>query len=151
MLYLLATNNTYAPNVSQLATDVTTSRSTVMNYIKYLNDARLINMVFRGDEKFPKKPARLLMHNTNLMYALAPGGQVERQLLYDTFFQNALWGRHDLSVGDRRSTFFVDGNQRYRIVSEDVLRRSSDVIYVQGNIVKGQELTIPLWLYGFLY
>ena len=151
LFYLLAVEGPKAPNISNLADEIQTSRATVMNYIKYLNDARLINMVFRGDEKFPKKPARLLMHNTNLMYALAPGGQVERQLLYDTFFQNALWGRHDLSVGDRRSTFFVDGNQRYRIVSEDVLRRSSDVIYVQGNIVKGQELTIPLWLYGFLY
>ena len=86
LLYLLATNNACAPNVSQLATDVATSRATVMNYIKYLNDARLINMVFRNEDKFPKKPARLLMHNTNLMYALAPREQVDRQLLLETFF-----------------------------------------------------------------
>ena len=151
LLYLLATNNACAPNVSQLATDVATSRATVMNYIKYLNDARLINMVFRNEDKFPKKPARLLMHNTNLMYALAPREHVDRQLLLETFFQNALWGRHDLAVGDRRSTFFVDGDQRYRIVTEDVMRRSSDVVYVQGDILKGKDLTIPLWMYGFLY
>lgn len=151
LLYLLATSNAGAPNVSQLATDVITSRATVMNYVKYLNDARLVNMVFRADEKFPKKPARLLMHNTNLMYALSSSEQIDRQLLLETFFQNALWGRHDLCVGDRRSTFFVDGTQRYRIVTEDVMRRSSDVIYAQGDIVKGEELTIPLWMYGFLY
>ncbi len=151
LLYLLATNNTCVPNVSQLAADVATSRATVMNYIKYLNDARLINMIFRSEEKFPKKPARLLMHNTNLMYVMAPDGKVDRQLLLETFFQNALWGRHNLSVGDRRSTFFVDGGQRYRVLTEDVLRRSSDVIYAQGDITKGKDLTIPLWMYGFLY
>ena len=46
LLYLLAVDGPKAPNVSQLANDIQTSRATVMNYIKYLADARLINMVY---------------------------------------------------------------------------------------------------------
>ena len=44
LLYILATTSPCAPNVSQLSIDIETSRATVMNYIKYLTDARLINM-----------------------------------------------------------------------------------------------------------
>ena len=36
LLYLLAVDGPKAPNVSQLASDIQTSRATVMNYIKYL-------------------------------------------------------------------------------------------------------------------
>ena len=46
LLYLLAVDGPGAPNVSQLATEIQTSRATVMNYIKYLADARLINMIY---------------------------------------------------------------------------------------------------------
>ena len=59
-----------APNVSQLAAEIQTSRATVMNYIKYLADARLINMVYPQGEVFPKKPSKIMMHNTNLMYSI---------------------------------------------------------------------------------
>ena len=44
LLYMLAVDGPKAPNVSQLANDIQTSRATVMNYIKYLADARLINI-----------------------------------------------------------------------------------------------------------
>jgi hypothetical protein len=121
-----------------------------MNYIKYLSDARLINMVYRSGENFPKKPAGLHMHNTNLMYAMTLG-KVNAQTLYETFFQNALWGRHDVRVGDRSSTFLVDGQQRFRITDESPKRRSKDVLYVISGITEGQGQEIPLWMYGFLY
>ena len=72
LLYLLAVDGPKAPNVSQLANDIQTSRATVMNYIKYLADARLINMVYPKGEEFPKKPSKIMMHNSNLMYSIYP-------------------------------------------------------------------------------
>lgn len=150
LLYQLAISGTGAPNVSQLAGDVQTSRATIMNYIKYLSDARLMNMVYRKGEEFPKKPARVMMHNTNLMYAMTPG-KVNRQDMLETFFQNALWGRHDVKMGDRSCTFLVDGNQRFRIMDEVPRRKATDVIYVRADITEGNEQEIPLWLYGLLY
>ena len=150
LLYLLATAEAGAPNISQLATETQTSRATVMNYIKYLSDARLINMVYRTGENFPKKPAGLHMHNSNLMHAMTPGN-VNEQTMHETFFQNALWGRHDVRVGDRSSTFLVDGHQRFRITNEPPKRRSKDVLYVLAGITEGQGQEIPLWMYGFLY
>ncbi len=40
LFYQLAVEGAKAPNVSQLADSINTSRATVMNYIKYLADAQ---------------------------------------------------------------------------------------------------------------
>ena len=150
LLYLLATGGTGAPNVSQLASDMQTSRATVMNYIKYLSDARLLNMIYRHGDEFPKKPSGLYLHNTNLMYAMTPG-KIDDETLMETFFQNALWGRHKVQAGDRSSTFIVDGKQRFRICLEHPKRKNTDVLYALSNIAEGAEQEIPIWVYGFLY
>lgn len=54
LLYLLASDGAASPNVSSLATAIGTSRATVMNYLKNLEEARLINMIYREGEAFPK-------------------------------------------------------------------------------------------------
>lgn len=55
-----------------------------MNYIKYLTDARLLNMIYYPDMDFPKKPAKVMMHNPNLMYAIYPITVVQQELM-ETF------------------------------------------------------------------
>ncbi|MCR4994410.1 MAG: AAA family ATPase [Bacteroidales bacterium] len=149
LLYLLAVERPAAPNVSQLAAEIETSRATVMNYIKYLSDARLINLIYRSNEEFPKKPARIMMHNSNLMYAIYPN-HMEDIDVFETFFQNALWAYHDVRLGDRASTFLVDG-RRFRVAAVEPRRLSSDVIYAHADITRGHDNVIPLWLFGFLY
>ena len=72
LFYLLAVNGPGAPNVSSLADAIETSRATVMNYIKNLADARLINIIYPVGQDFPKKPSKVMMHNSNLMYAIYP-------------------------------------------------------------------------------
>ena len=150
LLYLLATGDYGAPNVSQLAQDLQTSRATVVNYIKYLTDARLLNMLYRPGEDFPKKPASILMHNTNLIYAMMPDYNDE-QMIMETFFQNALWGRHNVEKGDRSCTFIVDKTQKFRICLEQPKRKNTDVLYALSGVKQGFEQEIPLWMYGFLY
>ena len=46
LFYLIAVDGPKTPNISKLAEQVDTSRATVMNYIKYLADARLINIIY---------------------------------------------------------------------------------------------------------
>lgn len=150
LLYMLATGPTGAPNVSQLAAEVQTSRTTVMNYIKFLCDARLVNMIYRKGDEFPKKPARLLMHNTNLMHGLTPGC-VNQQDAMETFFQNAVWGRHKVYMGDRSCNFILDGKSRYKIQNEVPKRKATDVIYVCTDKREGMGAEMPLWIFGLLY
>ena len=153
LLYLLATGGTGAPNVSQLATDMQTSRATVMNYIKYLTDARLLNLIYPVGQDFPKKPAKIMLHNSNLMYAIYPI-QVDKQEAMETFFVNAMWKDHKVNTGCRECSFLVDEKLKFRIVdakSPSKLRVLPDVIYARYNTEIGKDNQIPLWLLGFLY
>ena len=151
LLYLLAVDGPVAPNVSQLATEIQTSRATVMNYIKYLADARLINMVYPKGEEFPKKPSKLMMHNTNLMYSIYPV-KVEEQDVLDTFFMNTLYKDHKLYKGDKGTSFMVDNGLHYRICAEGCkFKTNPNVYYALHKLELGHGNMIPLWLFGFLY
>ncbi len=151
LLYLLAVDGPVAPNVSQLATEIQTSRATVMNYIKYLADARLINMVYPKGEEFPKKPSKLMMHNTNLMYSIYPV-KVEEQDVLDTFFMNTLYKDHKLYKGDKGTSFMVDNGLHFRICAEGCkFKNNPNVYYALHKLELGHGNMIPLWLFGFLY
>ena len=151
LLYLLAVDGPGAPNISQLATEIQTSRATVMNYIKYLADARLINMVYHKGEEFPKKPAKLMMHNSNLMYAVYPV-KVNEQDVLDTFFMNTMYKDHSLYMGDKGSSFLVDEGLRFRVCTENCkFKNNPNVYYAKHRMEQGEGNLIPLWLFGFLY
>lgn len=151
LLYLLAVDGPVAPNVSQLATDIQTSRATVMNYIKYLADSRLINMVYPKGESFPKKPSRILMHNTNLMYSIYPV-KVEEQDVLDTFFFNTLYKDHTLNKGEKGTSFLVDERLSFKICTDrNKIKNNPDHIYAMHKMEVGRGNLIPLWLFGFLY
>ena len=151
LLYLLAVDGPVAPNVSQLAAEIQTSRATVMNYIKYLGDALLINMVYPKGEEFPKKPSKLMMHNTNLMYSIYPV-KVDEQDVLDTFFMNTMYKDHKLYKGDKGTSFMVDGNLHFRICAEGCkFKNNPNVYYAPHKLELGHGNQIPLWLFGFLY
>ena len=151
LLYLLAVDGPSVPNVSQLAADIQTSRATVMNYIKYLADARLINMVYPKGESFPKKPSKIMMHNTNLMYSIYPV-KVEEQDVLDTFFVNSLWKDHKVHKGDKNVSFMVDEVMPFKICAEGTkIKNNPDVTYALQKAEIGRGNQIPLWMFGFLY
>ncbi len=141
------------PNVSKLAQDIETSRATVMNYIKNLTDARLLNPIYPVGQDFPKKPAKIMLHNSNLMYAIYPI-MVDKQQAMETFFVNAMWKDHKVNSGCRECSFIVDEKLKFRIMdakSPNKLRVLPDVIYARYNTEIGKDNQIPLWLLGFLY
>lgn len=151
LLYLLAVDGPVAPNVSQLAADIQTSRATVMNYIKYLADARLINMVYPQGEQFPKKPSKIMLHNSNLMYSIYPV-KVEEQDVLETFFVNSLWKDHKVNKGEKGTSFLVDGNLPFRICPEGCkFKNNPHVYYAHHKSELGHGNQIPLWMFGFLY
>jgi len=153
LFYELAVDNHKAPNISNLAEGIKTSRATVMNYIKYLEDARLINMMYPFGASFPKKPAKIMMQNTNLIYSIYPI-QVEQSSVMETFFVNALWKDHLVNQGNKEHYYLVDGKTKFRIcdaLSEAKIRHNADTIYAQYNSKDGKSNQIPLWLFGFLY
>ena len=153
LFYQLAEEGPKAPNVSKLAADIETSRATVMNYIKYLTDARLLNMIYPMGEEFPKKPSKVMLHNSNLLYAIYPI-HVEKQDAMETFFVNSLWKDHKVNQSGRDNFYLVDGRMKFRICdasAHNKIRYTPDTIYARYNTEIGKGNQIPLWLLGFLY
>ena len=153
LFYQLAVGGAKAPNISQLAEGIETSRATVMNYIKYLADARLINMIYPDNQEFPKKPSKVMLHNPNLMYAIFPL-QIDEQEVMETFFVNSMWKDHKVHQGGHDHFYMVDGNRKFRICDAQAtnkLRYNPDTIYARYNTEVGKDNRIPLWLLGFLY
>ncbi|MCI6130099.1 ATP-binding protein [Prevotella sp.] len=155
LFYLLALDVAKAPNISNLAHDISTSRATVMNYIKYLSDARLINMIYNPGDEFPKKPAKIMMHNPNLLYAIYPI-VARTQEVMETFFVNTLWKDHKVHQAGKDACYIVDDDCRCRIVDASGtsrLRNTAKTIYAEYNTPNGigYDNHIPLWLFGLLY
>ena len=152
LFYLLALDGPKAPNISNLAKDINTSRATVMNYIKNLADARLINIVYPVGQQYPKKPAKVMLQNSNLIYAIYPI-QLNQQQLMETFFVNALWEDCKVSQGNKDGNYIVNNNKKFKVCDAEnaKIRISSDTTYVRYNTEVGKGNCIPLWLMGFLY
>ena len=150
LLYLLATTAPCTPNVSQLSKDIETSRATVMNYIKYLADARLVNMLYREGESFPKKPAKVYMYNSNLMYPIRPMA-VNPQAVRESFFYNQLLKDNKINEGTRNAVFKVNRAYDFRVEENMRVRNNPDLYYAIDKVEVGTDNMIPLWLFGFLY
>ncbi len=154
LLYLLSVSTPGSPNVSQLSGEIETSRATVMNYLKYLKDARLINMLYPVDEEFPKKPAMIYMQNPNLMYAVRKISVIDSQALGETFFYNQVHKDYKVNVGKQGAQFLIDGKYNFNVTDNEENGNGKyseeDYAAVYG-IETGEGKRIPLWLFGFLY
>ena len=147
LLYLIARSAPFQPNVSKLSTEIDTSRATVMNYMVYLKQARLIHLLYQDGDSNQKKPAHIYMQNPNLMYLCNYGG-VEREVLYKTFFFNQLGYKNSVTraaIGE----FCVNGSHCFVVGHQ---KKIKDDVYVAKDMIEvGEGKVIPLWLLGFLY
>lgn len=155
LLYLLSLTAPGKPNISQLSVECEISRATVTNYLDYLKHARLINLLYREGEEFPKKPDLVYMHNTNLIFAMKPGIANE-QSLRETFFYNQLHHNNSkLKKGSKAGVFLIeDGDSKYtfKVDGSKAKNNKKPDIYTTAEMMEqGEGNTIPLWLFGFLY
>ncbi|MBN2765414.1 MAG: ATP-binding protein [Paludibacteraceae bacterium] len=150
LLNILMCSAPAGPNVSQLSLEIETSRATIMNYIKYLRDARLLNLLYSEGEEFPKKPKQIYAQNTNLMHVLNHNG-VDKTDELKTFFYNALHAKHKVNMCRHNGDFCIDQQYHFRVVSEINLKHSPKLYHAVDGIKTGTKNEIPLWLFGFLY
>ena len=150
LLQLIGGQMPFSPNVSKISAEIETSRATVINYLHYLKNARLINLLFSTSSNGQlQKPDQVYLHNTNLLHIVAPDNINNRNLRL-TFFYNQVGYHHKLSSSqeddfkvNNQYNFAVGG--KYTQVEGDNRFAAADMIEIgEGNV-------IPLWLFGFLY
>jgi predicted AAA+ superfamily ATPase len=149
LLYLLSTQNSKNINVSQLSAEIATSRATVTNYIKYLYDARLLNLLYPAEEVFPKKPSQLYVHNPNLLQVMRQS-ESNRQLIHETFFYNQIYP-YSVNSARHQAQFLIDKQYLFNVGEQIRGKFNSECYYAISGIEQGERRVIPLWMFGFMY
>jgi len=151
LLYLVASRGSSQANISRLSGEIGVSRATIMNYLYYLREAKLLNLLVEEGEhvEASKKPSMIYLHNTNLLHAVNNNGTSD-EILAKTFFLNqvsAVTSTNYVSKFD----FLVDGKYNFFVDIKNKKRKNNDYYTATDMIEKGKGNTIPLWLFGFLY
>ncbi|MDR1562690.1 MAG: AAA family ATPase [Dysgonamonadaceae bacterium] len=149
LLYLLALQNNKTINISQLSEEISISRNTVMNYIKYLKDARLVNLLYPEEDILKKKPSKLYVHNPNLLQVMRRPESC-MQLIRETFFYNQIYPYPVHSAGNK-AHFLVDRTHLFNVGERILGKFNPEIYYTISDIEMGERKIIPLWLFGFLY
>jgi len=150
LLQIICSQVPFTPNVSKISNDVEASRATIMNYLRYLKNARLINLLFsNGEEDQLKKPECVYAHDTNIMYAVDPGNITNRNLR-TTFFYNQVGYQHEVKKSDM-ADFKVEGKYHFSIGGKYTEPVNETCFAAADMIEEGSGNVIPLWLFGFLY
>ena len=123
-----------------------------MNYLKYLREAQLINLLHGRNGASMKKPNQVYLQNPNLIYAIAPWNSDENHLR-KTFFYTHLKSRH-MVESTHEGDFLIDGTYTFKIGDKDdtLPRETTGETYLAADMIElGKDRKIPLWLFGFLY
>lgn len=155
LLYILSANVPQTPNLTQLAQKADIHRNSVLNYLLYLEQARLIRLVSpegRGLSLL-QKPEKIYLNNPNLAFALAGEGN-NPGTLRETFFASQVGAVHRLAAPpkgdfkvDERWLFEIGGlNKTHQQIAD-----LPDSFVVRDGLEIPVGKTLPLWMFGCLY
>ena len=154
LLEVVCQSEPFEVNYTKIAALAEISRAKLYDYIAYLNDARLVNMVDEQSRGLSKlvKPAKIYMNNTNLIYAY--GDDCKAGTIRETFFANQLKVKHRLNI-PKQGDFIIDDKFIFEVggknKSFEQIKDISDSYIAADEIEIGSGNKIPLWLFGLLY
>jgi uncharacterized protein len=155
LLFAIATSAPFTPNITKLSERIGASRAVLIQAIKQLERAGLVNELYRPTKGIGAltKPEKLFLNNTNLMYALAKEN-VNVGNLRETFFVNQFKNLAVIHLADQgdflideKYTFEIGGKNKKQVQIQNI----DNSFIAKDNIEIGAGNVIPVWLFGFLY
>jgi uncharacterized protein len=155
LLYILATQLPFQPNITKLAESLELNRNTLNNYLYYLSESKLLKLLTDSGKSYStlSKPEKIYMQNTNLIYAIS-GDEVNKGTLRELYFLNQVSAIKAVNytqkgdfIVDNKYVFEVGGAQKSFSQIADLKESYLAIDDVQ--IGRGNK--IPLWMFGFLY
>jgi len=150
LLYVIAQQVPFKPNVNSLASKTDIHRNSINNYLYFLHEARLLYLLYKRGTSVAvlQKPEKVFVENTNLLFALSnttPEGGTVRE----TFFNNQLQVYHTLNYADTadfvvndKYTFEIGGKNKGKHQISDI----SDAWIVKDDLEYPVGKIYPLWI-----
>jgi len=146
-------------NVHNIAKNLGIDFKTAFNYLTMLQDTGLVRMLYsaQGGNHILKKPEKIFLHNTSLLYALntmrgleSPIGNI-RELFILQSIMDANYHGHYSPQGD----ILVEGKileigGKNKSLAQ-LKKNNTTGILVKDNVTAATPHTIPLYYFGFLY
>ncbi len=154
LLYIIAQNVPFKPNVTKLGEHIGAHRNKVGEYLIFLERAGMINrlMTHNRGSRGLSKIQKIYLNNTNIGTAIASHNQNIGNIR-ETFFFNQTLVNHNV-ISSEKSDFQIDdmifeigGKNKKQTQIKDAKNGyivKDDIEYGIGNI-------IPLWAFGFMY
>lgn len=154
LLAVISNSVPFKPNMNAISERTGISLNTMKNYLKLLNDAQLLQLLYVEDKGINSlgKPEKIFLNNSNLMYNLS--NDTDKGNVRETFFLNQI--QHNYAVfASKTVDFKVDGRYEFELggrnKKQKQIKELQNAFLVKDDIEIGTEKNIPLWLFGFLY
>lgn len=156
LIAMICSETPFELNANKIAAALEIGRDTVVEYLKYLGDAKVLNLLYSDKKRIGKlsKPDKVYLENPNILYALAPA-KVELGTLRETFAVDCLSESHVVEYGKTQGDFKVDSKYTFEIggrskdFSQIAGMKDSYIFADDWDMPDGAKL--PLWMLGFLY
>jgi hypothetical protein len=156
LINVLAQNVPYDVDISKLAQTTGLQRNTILEYLNYLRDAKLINMLYSDLQTVKKmqKPDKIFLENPNLLYAFATV-PVQVGTARECFVVNQLSVMHTVEYGKDCGDFKVDGKYTFEVggggKTFPQIANVPDSYILADDIELPRGNKIPIWMVGLLY
>ncbi len=156
LLWVLAQDGPLKPNIERLANICGTTRDSLLKFLTYLGEARIITSLKKCKEgaRYSAKPNRLFLDNSNLIQAICNAPQLS-PAVFETFLVNQLQYKHKVNCTIEGELII---NDEYRFALEwSSLSTQKASKYLNESYIISEEIDsqagtrIPLWMFGFLY
>ena len=154
LISLLCSSNPYELNLTNLSKKIGINRTTLYQYIYYLNMENLLYSLkanSKGDTIFTK-PSKLYLDNPNLSHYYCQNSVVGT--VREQFFVNMLRINHQLRY-PTKGDFLIDEIYTFEVGGKN--KDFKQIANIQNSFVVADDIEIgfgnkiPLWLFGFLY
>ncbi len=156
LLNVLSSQVPFDVDISKLATAIGLQRSTVLEYMNHMNDAKLINLLYSDISSVKKmqKPDKVYLENPNLLYALATSS-VQIGTVRECFAVNQLGYNHTVEYGKVQGDFKVDGKWIFEVGGEK--KTFAQIADLPNSYILADDIEtprgnkLPLWMIGLMY
>ncbi|MEA3522210.1 MAG: AAA family ATPase [Campylobacterota bacterium] len=154
LLEVVCESKPFEVNYTKIAALSEISRVKLYDYISYLSDGQMLLLIDENISGLKKvqKPAKIYLHNTNLLFAYCTKSEIGTTR--ETFFANQVSAKYPLNIS-KQGDFIVDGRFTVEVggknKSFDQIKDIEMSFVAADGIELGSGNKIPLWLFGFLY
>ena len=156
LLTILCASVPFQVDITKLATLSGLKRDTIINYLSYLDKAKLIRLLYSDlkNIKRMQKPDKIYIDNTNLLHAWATA-PIQIGTIRETFVANQLSVNHVVEFRKTNGDFLVDSKYTFEVGGDDKdfqqIANVADSFILADDMETAIGKKLPIWVVGFDY